>query len=73
MTGGIGEILVSKHVEVFVCVFFRSVFLVNLLTKAPNIPKCAGEGCGRSDGLIMWKTKKYYIESGRKGTFCVQC
>jgi hypothetical protein len=54
MAGGIAEILVSKQVEVFVCVcvFSRSLFYVNLLTQAPAVPKCAGEGCSRSDGLI---------------------
>ena len=46
MAGGIAEILVSKHVEVFVFVS-RSVLLVNLLTQAPSVPKCAGEGCRR--------------------------
>jgi len=53
MVGGIAEILVSKHIEVFVCVFSRRLCLVNLLTQAPDVPKFAGEGCRRSDGLIM--------------------
>jgi hypothetical protein len=51
----------QKYIYIYIYIY------INQIRNTGNVLKCgAGEGWRRSDGPIVWKMKKHYIEQGGK-------